>query len=222
MMVLAPHSAHAQSGKKSQKDTVTSPQVGDATPYSICSGNCPPPTVTITPSGGTFTTPTQSITIDWCGQAALSSSSRSIVLNGVSVTGSFSYATSGKAGCTNHATSTGTVTLAVGSNSLTASITDAQPLTGQASAFYTLTPSASHLVSTAPHNGTNLDVSKCVANCMDVTFGYSTPAYTSMDQPRALTLVYHGLQANPTGTITVDVKDTSTTRTDTTISLKIL
>lgn len=222
MMMLAPHSAQAQSGKKSQKDTVTSPQVGDATPYSICSGNCPPPTVTITPAGGTFTTPGQSITIDWCGQAALSSSSRSIVLNGVSVTSSFSYTTSSKAGCTNHATSTGTVTLAVGSNSLTASITDAQPLTGQASAFYTVTPSASHLVSTAPHNGTNLDVSKCVANCMDVTFGYSTPAYTSMDQPRALTLVYHGLQANPTGTITVDVKDTSTTRTDTTISLKIL
>jgi len=220
-VALTPQRARAQSGKKNQKDT-TSTQIGDVTPFSICSGSCPAPTVTITPFGGTFTTASQSITIDWCGQAALSSGSRSIVLNGVNVNGSFSYTTSSKAGCTNHATSTGTVTLAVGSNSLVASITDAQPKTGQASAFYTLTPSASHLVSTVAHNGSNLDVSKCVANCMDVTFGYSTPVYTSMDQPRALTLVYHGLQANPTGTITVDVKDTSTTRSDTTISLKIL
>jgi RHS repeat-associated protein len=182
--------------------------------------DCPPPDVTITPAGGSFSTATQTVTIDWCGHDALLAATREILLGSEDVTTSFSYSTSTKAGCDSHATSTGTITLPGGTTMLTASIDDFGGQTGSDWARFTL--AQNHLVSVAPHNGSNLDVSKCVANCMDITLGYATPAYTSLDQPRALTFVYHGLQANPTGTVTIDVRDTSTTKTATMISLKVL
>src|SRR5690349_13785403 len=57
---------------------------------------CPPPDVIVSPSYGTFSTASQTITVDWCGHATLMAATRQITLNGVDVRSSFSYTTSAK------------------------------------------------------------------------------------------------------------------------------
>lgn len=64
-------------------------------------------------------------------------------------------------------------------------------------------------VSVLPHNGYNHDLSLCAASCFNVTAGYTTPAYTSLDVPRAVSLVYSSAMAYPLGVVQVDVKDPS-------------
>lgn len=183
---------------------------------------CPPPDVTVTPSGGTFSTASKSVTIDWCGHATLSASSRQVVFNGVSVTSSFTYVTSTKTGCTSHATSTGTVTLPAGTSTLTASINDNIAQAGSANAYYTLaSPPTGPIVFTAPQNATNHDASLCLADCFDQVIRYSTPSYISLDQERSLTLVYRSSQAVPIATVTLDVRDTASLAVDH-LSLKLL
>jgi RHS repeat-associated protein len=198
----------------------------DAAPRPICYvGNplCPPPDVMITPGGGTFSTASQSVTIDWCGHAPIFPGTRQIVLNGVDVTSSFSYTTSTKSGCSSHASSTGTITLPSGTSSLTAYIEDNIGQSGSASAWYTLSaPPTGAIVSLAAHNGTNRDVGLCVASCFDQVLTYSTPSYRSLDQDRALTLVYRSSQATPAGTVTLDVRDTAAGKTATQISLTLI
>ena len=94
------------------------------------------------------------------------------------------------------------------------------PARGRAAATARLT-GGNPIISSAPHNATNLDASRCVADCGDYVVAHTIPAYTSMDEARALTFLYTSAQANPTATITVDVRDTSSTRTATVISLAI-
>lgn len=183
---------------------------------------CPPPDVTFAPSGGTFSTASQTITVDWCGHATLMAATRQITLNGVNVTSSFSYTTSAKTGCTSHATSTGTVTLATGSNTVTGYIEDNISQAGSNSASYTLSaPPAGPIVDLTPHNGTNRNVALCMANCFDEVLTYSTPAYRSLDQDRSLTLMYRSSQASPVATVTVDVRDTAALTVDH-LSIKLL
>jgi RHS repeat-associated protein len=101
--------------------------------------SCPPPNVTITPGGGTFSSASQSITVDWCGHTQLASGTREIRVNGVLVTSSFTYTTSARSGCTAHASSTGTVTLPAGNSTVTAYIEDNVSQIGTASASFTYT-----------------------------------------------------------------------------------
>jgi hypothetical protein len=99
---------------------------------------CPPPDVTITPGSGTFSTASQTITIEWCGHEKVIS--RQVVLNGVDVTSAFSFITATKAGCSWYRTSTGTITLVTGTNSIDATAIDAIDQEGSSSASYTLAP----------------------------------------------------------------------------------
>jgi RHS repeat-associated protein len=94
-----------------------------------------PPTVNITPSGGSYGAASLSVTVQWSDAGYLSAGSRHITLNGVDVTGSFSYT-----GGNTSATSTGTVTLNSGSNTLVASICDLHTNCNQDVASYTYTP----------------------------------------------------------------------------------
>jgi RHS repeat-associated protein len=52
-----------------------------------------------------------------------------------------------------------------------------------------------------------LDVSQCVADCFETTFGYSTPAYISLDVPRSVTLLYRSGRASPYGRVTLGAID---------------
>jgi RHS repeat-associated protein len=65
-------------------------------------------------------------------------------------------------------------------------------------------------VSLTPHNGDNRTPGLCIANCFDVTVGYSTPSYTSRDAARSATLVYSSAQAHPMPVIQMDATDSST------------
>lgn len=115
------------------------PAVVNRPPDRIClPGNpaCPPPDVTITPASGTFSTASQTITIEWCGHAPLSS--RQIIFNGADVTTSFSFVVGTKTGCSSYRTSSGAVTLVTGGNTLVATTTDNIDQQGSASASYTL------------------------------------------------------------------------------------
>src|SRR6185437_6347553 len=49
----------------------------------------------------------------------------------------------------------------------------------------------------------------CALSCFNVTAGYTTPAYTSVDAPRSVSLVYSSAMAYPLGVVQFDVTDSS-------------
>ncbi len=168
-----------------------------------------PPGVTITPSSGTFSRPQLSVTIRWCDETSLRSSTRRILLNNVDVTASFDYVTS--SGCRVTTRSTGTVTLAVGSNTLYAEICDDAGNCGSRTATYTYDDKWPAVVDVKPHNGDDRDPSSCVVGCFDAVLAYATPLYVSRDTPRSVMLAYSSARAAPFVTVQLDVTDTSYT-----------
>lgn len=93
------------------------------TPRTIYGQDVDPPAVSATPNG-TVTTSPISVTIEWCDDNTLVSSSRSITLNGVNVTSSFNYSIISDPNCGTAAQSVGTVNLNSGQNALVAQIRD--------------------------------------------------------------------------------------------------
>ena len=59
-------------------------------------------------------------------------------------------------------------------------------------------------VSLTPHLGDWRDVGMCVADCFESTLSYTLPAYTSLDAPRSVTLLYRSGSAYPHGTLSLD------------------
>jgi hypothetical protein len=114
-----------------------------------CTPDITSPTVTITPASGSYTSASLSVTIEWCDDQSLNSGSKLIKLNGVPVSG-FGYTTGSKSGCGKYASSTGTVTLASGSNTLYAEIADTTGNVGSKTATYTYTPATTYGVSVTP------------------------------------------------------------------------
>lgn len=111
-------------------------------PCIVCEpgGGDAPPAVWITPSTGSYsgsgTTYQLAVTIEWCDDYNLLASSRMIRLNGQNVTGNFSFTLGSDPSCGAYATSTGTVTLPSGTNTLTAEIGDYFGNTGSGSESY--------------------------------------------------------------------------------------
>lgn len=201
-----------------------SPQIAraqcDPTDLLCISQDTIPPTVTITPSGGIFSTSGPlPITVDWCDETGLSAQTRSIYFNSVDVTAQFDYAYTTADGCADAGRSTGAVTLLPDGNTLSAQIADLKGNNGSGVASYSYVQNP--MLSTTPQNGDNHDVSLCVADCFDAVLAYSTPAYVSMGTPRSVTLFYRRQQAAPTATVTVDVKDTTGTKTPTKLSVRL-
>jgi RHS repeat-associated protein len=113
-------------------------------------GDAEAPRVSIIPSGGTYTSASLAVTIEWCDDKSLNATTRSVKLNGVAVTTTYTTAT--KAGCGKFARSTATLTLTPGTNTLTASIRDSYNNTGSGAATYTLNVPAA-TVSVTPESG---------------------------------------------------------------------
>jgi RHS repeat-associated protein len=120
-----------------------------------CPSDQSPPQVTITPGSGTVPLGPLSVTIDWCDDSSLAPAGPSITFDGQSVTGSFTYVTSAKAGCGAHARSTGTVNITAGSHTLRAAISDKRSNVGVATATYTPPDSIARAVAVTPKNGTD-------------------------------------------------------------------
>ena len=76
------------------------------------------------------------------------------------------------------------------------------------------------MLSLAPYNDDNRDRGRCVADCFDQVLAYTSPAYTSLDAPRAVTLTYSAATVIPEATVVVDAIDGSGT-VPTTMSLKL-
>ena len=126
-----------------------------------------PPVVWIEPAdvawSGSTPTANLTVTIHWCAPySSLAPASRTIWLDGDSVTGSFGWQTLGNQQigtqhCTQHAQSSATITLASGAHQLQATIgrSDAPTTVGQATASYTYTyvPPPTYGVTVAPHAG---------------------------------------------------------------------
>ncbi|MCG8470093.1 MAG: hypothetical protein MJB57_18105, partial [Gemmatimonadetes bacterium] len=99
------------------------------------------PTVSISPSGGTYTSASRSVTIEWCDDVSLDAGSRQITVlhdgNTTDVTSSFNYQSWSIIDCDVGARSTGTITLGDSLNTLTAKIRDNTGAQGSATANYT-------------------------------------------------------------------------------------
>lgn len=129
-LTVAPRIAQAQTSS-------ASPAGGSVTP-DVLTADTIPPTVTITPSGGSFTNPSVAVTIGWCDNSSLLSTARTVTLDGTPQ--SNTYTTGTKTGCVKYATSTLTLSLPPGTHTLFASIQDAAGNEGVQSAVYSYTP----------------------------------------------------------------------------------
>lgn len=163
-----------------------------------------PPEVTITPATGTFGGATKTITIEWCDEFSLRGGDQWITLNGASVTASFNYVPGNRSGCTAFATSTGTVPLTLGPNTLQAGITDDAFNEGTGSASYTLN-NGYITIDGSFNNNENQRLAACEASCFAAVYAQSTVPYVSMDAPQGVTLIYHGDRAFPMPFVYVDV-----------------
>jgi hypothetical protein len=98
------------------------------------------PTVTITPGTGTFTSPTVTVQIKWCSAQPFNDATRSIKLDGVDVSSSFTTYGTGLTGCVYGATSDGSIVLSPtndGVHVFIASIEDVNSFMGSSSKVYT-------------------------------------------------------------------------------------
>ena len=170
-------------------------------------GDTQAPLVTIIPSGGTFSETTQAITIEWCDNVLLGAGTQQIVLNGANVTANFDFQTGSSPGCGSFATSTGTVFLNMGGNTLQAQIWDGSGNMGQSSAGYTVTQSEGPYVTANAgfNNFDNQRADRCEAGCFTAKHVQGTVPYFSMGAPRSVSLVYDGDRAHPMPVVYVDV-----------------
>ena len=184
----SPGGVGAQQATPSKTAGGASPDIGGA--------DSTPPVVTITPGSETVVAPTTvSVTITWCDNVSLRS--HFVYLNSANVTANFTYVTSSHLGCGAYATSTGTVTLASGANTLEGVAFDNAFNEGTQTVTYTYAHYLS--VSTAATNDDNQNMALCAASCFAATYHQGTVPYFSMDTPRSVTVAYQGdrLAARP-------------------------
>jgi RHS repeat-associated protein len=79
---------------------------------------------------------------------------------------------------------------------------------GADNGYYNVTITS--FLSLASYNSTVRKMSECVASCFNNIWSHSTPAYFSLDQPRAFALVYNSATARPTPVVTLDVTPVGT------------
>jgi YD repeat-containing protein len=183
----------------------------DSVEFTYLTSDATPPTAQIagTPSGSLV-----SPTITWCDGNALAAAStaREILFNGANVTASFGFTTQAGepgTGCSATATSTALLTLRAGVNTLTAHIQDAGGNWGPtpaASATWSYRPP----IDASPTNQFSVE-----PQMFDAMLSYTLPAYQSLDQDRAVTLVYSSARARPNAFLYVDVTDNSSQPADT-------
>jgi RHS repeat-associated protein len=147
----------ARAARAQGTDTTTVPDSAvhpGASPQGICISCGPgntPPSVSITPSGGTVGSAVQTFTIDWCDDSSLAPTTRSVTLNGASVTSAFNYTNVSPPTCGgSEGKSVGTVTLRSGANTIIAQIKDGSAKLGADTVSITFT----QLVSVTPDSGT--------------------------------------------------------------------
>lgn len=182
-----------------------------------------PPYVELSPWGGSFGSTSLAISIEWCDDTGLNSSSREIKLNGVNVTSLFTYTTPGFsepcAGFNYIRRSQGTVTLNVGSNSFSGKICDTSGKCTTESTTYVVTSQVAPTVALENYNPDNMDRSLCLTSgageaaayqCGDLAIVHAMPGYATKGRDRALSLLYNSATAAPRAVVAANVTTPST------------
>jgi len=165
-----------------------------------------PPVISFNPPSGTFASAALPVTITWSDDIGLNAGMRDIKLNGVTVTNQFNYVTAGAS-----ATSSGTITLQEGANTLTASICDTSVQCVQSSVTYT---HVRPLLDVSMNPGPLVERSACVTagagpgafQCGELLLAHSMPAYRSRERDRSLTLLYNSSTAKPHPVVMADIR----------------
>jgi RHS repeat-associated protein len=174
----------------------------------------PPPVDTVAPTiwlmsgAGDVYVSTPYVEIEFCDRYSLNASSRWMKLNGQVVTESFSYLAGEGSECewiSNAVSSTSSLTLSMGQNTLQAHICDnANNCTTES---WTITRRAGPLpyMSLEPHSANLQDYGRCAMDCFAATYAQSTVPYYTLDSPRNVTLVYNGDRVDPKPFVHVNV-----------------
>jgi len=178
---------------------------------SITRSDVTPPAITLLSPSTVFSQFGQ-MALQWCDNESLNSTVRWIKVNGVDQTATFNYVTGGS-GCNVAASSTtSTVALNVGANSLQAYICD--NWSNCTTQSFTITREVPAGVALVNHNRDNLDESLCLTvaagsdaevRCGDLLVYHQMPAFKTMNVSRALTLVYNSNTAEPRPRVAVQV-----------------
>lgn len=164
------------------------------------------PTIQLDAPTGDVYVATPTITLDFCDDQSLNSSTRSIWVNGVLKTTSFNYMVQSPIDCGAEATSTSTtVSLNTGSNTVRGHICDNAGNCGDRTFTVIRRYGPLPLVSLTPYNYDDQDYGRCAASCFAATYSQSTVPYFSLDAPRSVTLVYNGDRVDPKPFVHVDV-----------------
>ena len=174
------------------------------------------PTVTINPSTGSYTSPSLSVSITWRDNQGLDPWSYYITLNGVDVTSQFGYS-----GSATLATSSGTIQLQPGQNTLTAETWDQWGNRGYRTATYTYnatvinapaplparTDDAAQVSAGVVHPGASVRRDLCLTmsigagaayECGDLRLSHALPGTRVLNSNRAPVLLYNSDHARPT------------------------
>ena len=167
--------------------------------------------------------------IEFCDRYSLNASSRWIKLNGQTVTGSFSYVYGDGTECewsSNAVSSTSSLTLALGNNTLQAHICDNASNCKTQSWTIRRVVRAAPLVALHNLNSDDQDRGLCLTlgagqaaglSCGDLFVTHSLPAYRTMGRDRSLTLFYSSALAAPRPVVAVWVTQDSATAPPTTV-----
>jgi len=160
------------------------------------------PVAQIVTAGTTVSSSTLPVTVGWCDDYKLNLASVQMFLNDNAVSiGNGTPNTSPYSSCYASATSSATLTLQPGANVLKAVVRDsAGNVSDTARATYTYVPTISVV-----GEGRVRRPGLCAVACFDATLGFSTAPYTSLDAPRAASLVYSSAHAAPRAMVQVDV-----------------
>jgi RHS repeat-associated protein len=182
------------------------------------------------PAGGTFSTATLDVLFLWCypdGPNYIYPSTRNIKFNGSDVTSNFTYNPyyydAVPPGCTSAPpviASTGTVSLAVGYDSIKAimptyDVAYSDFLYDTVTATYIRSANVAPIVNVTRYNpGPRLDRASCLTvgageagafQCGDIMMTHAMPTYRSNDHDRNLTLLYNSRTSRPIDYIMLDV-----------------
>ncbi|HET7462842.1 MAG TPA: hypothetical protein VFJ82_16430, partial [Longimicrobium sp.] len=174
--------------------------------YTYAPNDAIAPTFTVTPAAGPLSSPDVFLNIAMCDERKLGTA-YTVTLNGTDITASLvtspNYCPGGGLGRDVY----GQLLLKSGTNTLVATAQDSAGNTGTSTTTWTYTPK----LDTSPTNQTSV-----LPQFSDVVLSYSMPGYRSLDQNRAVTLVYSSLAARPFITVQLDVTDNGSTPAPTT------
>lgn len=139
-------------------------------------------------------TATPYIEIRWCDEdGTLDGGTRSITVNGVDRTSSFSYESASGGSCTGHQMKSvsNSVTLPLGESLIWASICDDDDMCGNSLWQLERLAGPLPIVSLAPYSSDLQDYGRCAASCFAAVYAQSTIPYFSLDTPRNVTLVHN-------------------------------